>query len=185
MEWAEKNGNVPENVLFVAGAGQVGRFLNRREPVRFLCCLRLNGASTVMAAQFYRSPNEISLGNIRKQAKALASRGLGEFPHFAGWLEPAENFEARVVAVVLRVASHRTVGGRLSALLNSFFFSARGLFLRNPIRSGALGDTVFDSHFQRLAGLPAVVVSASAEANHGHAGRLAGDATADTGIGWP
>ena len=74
-----------------------------------------------MAGQIHRLQNEILFEGTRKQAKALAPRGLGQFSRSARQRQPTENIPARVVAVVLGITGHHTFGHRLSALLDSFF----------------------------------------------------------------
>jgi hypothetical protein len=97
-----------------------------------------------MAAQFQCLQNEIRLGNIRKQArqaKTLASRGLGQFPRSAA------DFAPRVVALAFRPIRHIALRYRFSAYFDSFVLSPRGLLLRNTVRSSALGHAIFDSDF--------------------------------------
>src|SRR5580658_2771159 len=88
-----------------------------------------------------------------------------------------------MVAVALCITGHHTLGCRLCALLDSFLFSPRRLFLRDSLRSSALGHALLDSHFQRSAGLSAMVVPPSATTIDGAAYRLASRSTAIFGSG--
>src|SRR5580700_9869650 len=82
-----------------------------------------------------------------------------------------------MVAVALCITGHHTLGCCPCALLDSFLFSPRGLFLRDSLRSSALGHALLDSNFQHSAGLSPMVVPPSATTIDG-AYRLASHSTA-------
>src|ERR1700675_16358 len=88
-----------------------------------------------------------------------------------------------MVAVALCLTGHHPLGGRLSALLDSFLLSPRGFFLRDSLRSSALGHALLDSHFQRWAGLSPMVAPPSATTLDGAAYRLASRSAAVFGSG--
>ncbi len=82
-------------------------------------------------------------------------------------LEGSGTFRAQQAETSLQQLGRREWWLWLSALLVSvlypFVFPAQRAFLRNSLRSGALGNPMSGSSFQRLAGLQAMDVSATAE----------------------
>src|SRR5437773_1241606 len=90
--------------------------------------------------------------------KFLAAGGIGFFPRAASGFQPAETRAARVVALVFRTLCRHALRCRFCAYLIHFFVPPPRTFLRNPLRSGALGNPVPAAAFQRLDALPAMVL---------------------------
>src|SRR5207249_1528619 len=90
--------------------------------------------------------------------KFLTAGGIGFFPRAASGFQPAETGAARVVAVVLRIFCRRALRSRFCAYLIHFFVPPPRTFLRNPLRSSALGNSFPAVAFQRLDALPAMVL---------------------------
>ena len=137
-----------------------------------------------MADQFHRLQNEICLGNYRKQAKTLATRGLRQFPRSASRVQSAADFAARMVAVAFGIIRHHAFERSFPVVFVYFLFSSRGSFLRNPIGSSPLGHALFTSRFQCVAGVSPVVFPALAEAVRGAVSRRTSHASAVFGSGW-
>src|SRR5438552_10005132 len=95
--------------------------------------------------------------------KFLTAGGIGFFPRAASGFQPAATRAARVVAVVLRTFCRHALRCCFCSYLILFFVPAPRTFLRNPLRSSALGNPVPAASFQRLDALSAVVFPPLAE----------------------